>query len=301
MASSNVESELHRRNQMWADLLTRGGPSKVSAGLLRELVIYGGASGIWVNKGVTRDLTADGAGVAVAVLHNGSSYADEMSDDGLIYHFPATKRTGRRDAAEKGALIHCAKLGLPLFVITHSDGGSSRTVTRGTVLDIDEAAGAAFITFDLTATATAAPIGGEQAFRLDASRNEKKFLGRRLLRDPFFKFYVGKRVGWQCAVCDIRVPQLLDAAHIKGVAEGGSDDSRNGLLLCASHHRAFDRNLFRIKPDDVRVCCSDALTAQMLGITVVQLCEVVRPHVDALRWRWSKGLVPVEKSRPPAA
>jgi putative restriction endonuclease len=34
------------------------------------------------------------------VLHNGSSYDDDLSDDGIIYHFPDTERHAGRDAAE---------------------------------------------------------------------------------------------------------------------------------------------------------------------------------------------------------
>ena len=97
MRNTEIEAELQRRNRMWGQLLSAGGPSNVRAELLRELGIYGGASGNWDNKGVTASLTAEGHGVAVSVLHNGSSYADDLTDDGLIYHFPNTRRLGNRD------------------------------------------------------------------------------------------------------------------------------------------------------------------------------------------------------------
>ena len=46
--------------------------------------------------------------------------------------------------------------------------------------------------------------------------------------------------GARCMVCGDKRLAVLDAAHIVAVADGGSDDSSNGLVLCATHHRAFD-------------------------------------------------------------
>jgi putative restriction endonuclease len=85
---------------MWESLLARGGPTDVGPGLVRELGIYGGAQGVWADKEVTGTASPNGAGIGVAVLHNGSSYDDDLSDDGIIYHFPDTERHAGRDAAE---------------------------------------------------------------------------------------------------------------------------------------------------------------------------------------------------------
>jgi HNH endonuclease len=54
--------------------------------------------------------------------------------------------------------------------------------------------------------------------------------------------------GLKCAVCDIRHPQLLKAAHICGKSQKGSDDWRNGIPLCSTHHDAFDHHFFCIEP-----------------------------------------------------
>jgi putative restriction endonuclease len=46
--------------------------------------------------------------------------------------------------------------------------------------------------------------------------------------------------------------RLLDAAHIVGDIElGGLATVRNGLSLCAIHHRAFDQDLCGVSPDYV--------------------------------------------------
>jgi putative restriction endonuclease len=55
----------------------------------------------------------------------------------------------------------------------------------------------------------------------------------------------------QCALCRLRHPELLDAAHIKEDSEGGEPVVPNGLAMCAIHHRAFDTHVLGIRPDYV--------------------------------------------------
>ena len=90
MPSERTDTEIQRRKALWDSLIAQGGPTNVAPKLLRELRIYGGAQGIWVNKNTTAVASPDGVGVAVGALHNGSSYDDDLSDDGIIYHFPDT-------------------------------------------------------------------------------------------------------------------------------------------------------------------------------------------------------------------
>src|SRR5262245_42611566 len=100
--SSNdaIVKERGRRAEAWTDLVRRGGPLSVPPKLLRELSIYGGAQGIWVDKTRTRSLTPEGVGITVGILHTGSSYADDLSADGVLYHYPQTGRGDARDLAE---------------------------------------------------------------------------------------------------------------------------------------------------------------------------------------------------------
>jgi hypothetical protein len=60
-----IIEEQARRSEAWAVLLREGGPLAVSPKVLRKLGIYGGAQGIWVDKGRTAGLTSSGAGIAV--------------------------------------------------------------------------------------------------------------------------------------------------------------------------------------------------------------------------------------------
>ena len=43
-------------------------------------------------------------------------------------------------------------------------------------------------------------------------------------------------------------PQILDVAHIEPDSEGGAASVANVRLLCANHHRAFDRGLLIWEP-----------------------------------------------------
>jgi putative restriction endonuclease len=54
----------------------------------------------------------------------------------------------------------------------------------------------------------------------------------------------------QCALCRLKHPELLDAAHIIGDSEdNGEPVIPNGLSLCKIHHSAFDQNILGINPD----------------------------------------------------
>jgi putative restriction endonuclease len=288
MIGEQVISENARRRGLWESLIAAGGPQDSPPGLLRELGIYGGAQGVWVDKRITGSASPNGSGIAVGLLHNGSTYDDDLSDDGVIYHFPDTNRPGERDASETAAVRNAFGLKLPVFVITRTPSNSAhRDVHLGWVVDMDEIAAQCLVEFgeDLRPTALA-PTASE--FKLEASRKELAQLTRRLKRSPKFVFEVGKRCGWRCAVCAIDLKPLLDAAHIRGVADKGSDDPRNGLILCKNHHAAFDANLLSFQPETGAVVVRDGVSVEQLGIDVFVLKDEIRPHTDALRWRWDQ-------------
>lgn len=65
-----------------------------------------------------------------------------------------------------------------------------------------------------------------------------------------FREIVLKAYRNQCALCRLRHPELLDAAHIIGDNENnGEPVIQNGLSLCKIHHSAFDQNIIGINPD----------------------------------------------------
>lgn len=65
----------------------------------------------------------------------------------------------------------------------------------------------------------------------------------RIARDTNFRLRVLNAYAQRCAFCGVQL-RLLDAAHIIPVsAPGSTDETCNGLALCALHHRAYDSGL----------------------------------------------------------
>lgn len=75
-------------------------------------------------------------------------------------------------------------------------------------------------------------------------------LTRQRLHQPVFRAQVLRAYEMKCAMCMLRLPTLLDAAHIlpDGHPRGGPVVP-NGLSLCKMHHAAYDENFIGIRPD----------------------------------------------------
>ena len=105
-----------------------------------------------------------------------------------------------------------------------------------------------------------------------------------------FRREVITRYGEQCAVCDIEIPELLNAAHICDKRNQGADDPRNGLVLCVNHHTAFDALLFGIDPETLDIATRpEGPTLRMLGAKLDRLRVIKnKPADEALRWAWKR-------------
>ena len=284
-----MEQELNRREQMFAQLI------EVSDGLptpsqIRELGMYGGAQGIYRDSKSTAKLTEDGAGVTVSILHTGRHYDDDMGLHELLYHYPKTDRPPSMDQGEIQATKNAGLLGLPIFVI--SNEGKLRQVRIGFVEDWDDAAEIFLISLQ-EKWAVPQKVAEEalDAFELTAVSETNLALTASRPNQAKFRFSVLKRYGHKCAVCHIRVTDVLAAAHIRDKRHDGSDDPRNGIVLCQTHHTAFDKHLFGVDPSNLEIRMGEEIDADDLGITEFQLTmERGVPHHDALEWRWSETL-----------
>ena len=78
-------------------------------------------------------------------------------------------------------------------------------------------------------------------------REREKF--SRAKRDPNFSNKIKKHFNYTCAICGITEKDVLQAAHIKSVAEGGSDKISNGICLCANHHLLLDSGKIVLSKD----------------------------------------------------
>jgi hypothetical protein len=96
MATDAVGAELAFRLGKWQQLHRHGGPHDVPKSLIRELKMYGGAQGVWVDAERTRGLAPEGGTVGVGLLHTGRHYADDLSPSGD--HLPLPQDGSRRRA-----------------------------------------------------------------------------------------------------------------------------------------------------------------------------------------------------------
>ena len=100
-----------------------------------------------------------------------------------------------------------------------------------------------------------------------------------------------QRYGTECAFCSISEKKLLDTAHLIGKEHKGSDDPRNGLPVCPTHHRAMGEKtgMLRIHPATLEVVADNGATLDGLRITKTSLNHLPKPpHQDALKYLWDK-------------
>jgi HNH endonuclease len=127
--------------------------------------------------------------------------------------------------------------------------------------------------------------------RLEQEPNRKASTVMVRMGQQRFRFHVMSQYGHKCAVCGIRHPQLLKAAHIRGMAKRGTDDWRNGIPLCATHHDAFDCYLFGIDPESHAIRCMPGVNEKDVGLLEARLRPLKNaPHLEALQWRWRETL-----------
>lgn len=107
----------------------------------------------------------------------------------------------------------------------------------------------------------------------------------RKLRDRRFRARVLQCQAAVCAVCDEDIADCLDAAHIHEVGDDGDDEPDNGLLLCALHHRMFDKHFFGLDKDR-RAVASKRYSLGRLRITRTDVDRAdLRPEALAHRWK----------------
>lgn len=87
---------------------------------------------------------------------------------------------------------------------------------------------------------------GEQ---VNIERQKFTVTHKRFRRDTRFREMIYDAYNGRCSICGIQL-ELVEAAHIIPHSnENGTDDIKNGVCLCALHHKAYDNGLIYIKED----------------------------------------------------
>ena len=285
---SMVEKELIHRLDILAKAQTLDSWPLLSPGEVRELGIYGGASGVWVDKTRTQEFAKEG--VAVGLLHTGLHYDDDIDESGVLYHYPTTQRPESRDNNEIQSIKNAKSLRLPIFVIRNV--GVRRRINLAWLEDFDDDLRICVLTFHGVNPETNIYKSPQEIATLPLFGVRKKSAIEvlRAERDPLFKFNILKRFQGACLVTHINVTEMLDAAHIIPVASGGTESSENGILLSASAHRALDSGLWAINPSTLQIeTKKDGPSAQRMKLLITDLTDHANKlNSEALAFRYEK-------------
>lgn len=182
----------------------------------------------------------------------GGPYDDSIGPDGLLRYRYRGDNTNHRDNVGLRAAMS-ARLPLvyfhglvpgkylaawPVFVVGDEPGNLTFSVAVDDAQHLGLAEAAAPI------LANSVP---DDLRRRYATAAVKVRLHQRTFRERVLEAY--RR---QCAFCNFRHEEMLDAAHIVPDAHpDGEPLVRNGLSLCTLHHAAFDRSFVGVRPDYV--------------------------------------------------
>lgn len=288
-----VEGERTWRRAVWSHLRTTNADlNRVPASALREFGVYGDGQGIWAD--VARTAALRTGGVAMGVLHTGAHYPDDLTEESGLYRDPNTAKPPGRDAQEINAMKAAAALQLPIFVLAEPAPRSEwRIVRLAWVEGWDDRSSTFLLSYDEAPPeqVLSEDHSDEEPFVLtgNGSRRERRSVRVRPGQSRF-QLRVFQRYSPRCPLSGVSVPEMLEAAHLRPVADDGTNDPRNGLPLNAALHRAFDAYLFAFEPETLEVVTGPGgPTLAQLGITTPNLRDLARrPHEEALRWRYDQ-------------
>jgi len=115
---------------------------------------------------------------------------------------------------------------------------------------------------------------------------------RKAIRASDFRSRVLGAYGSRCAICGMQI-RLIDAAHILPVSiPSSTDETSNGVALCALHHRAYDNSLITFRPD-YKLEYNKKLTEELVRVGLDEGLEEFLGHLPVMLQ------IPVEESLRP--
>jgi putative restriction endonuclease len=199
-------------------------------------------------KGIHRAGAQSGPAALSIMTSATSPYGDRETDDGVLYAY----RSGSVEQADNRALRAAHELRVPLVYFIGTRPGWYRPFYPCFVAADDPVERRVLVTKGLMV----GPMDEPRPILADDPL-ERRYAVREMrvrVHQARFRGRVVPAYASQCAICRLKELSLLDAAHILSDAESGEPEIRNGLSLCAIHHRAYDQNLVGVSPDyEVRV------------------------------------------------
>ncbi|SMY33443.1 HNH endonuclease [Photobacterium andalusiense] len=273
MNNLSIKQEIERRGRLFNAITYVDIAVGVTAGQLRELGIYSGAAGVWVNTELTRGIVSDNSGVAVSIMHTGKDYSDDFSEQGIHYDFPSTQRNGSHDKNEIQALKNCYEAKIPLFVISKSANKKLRDVHIGLIENFDSQYKKAYIKFvslnvfnvnepqlvrdtqakyinkfDALVNKSQVTTSAKRQKRILAADHKPKKVLRYIedyARNPDVVAEALYKANGICEACHQPAPFIkksngepyLEVHHIIPLSEGGEDSLENVQAICPNCHR----------------------------------------------------------------
>ncbi|HKN66728.1 MAG TPA: HNH endonuclease [Gemmatimonadaceae bacterium] len=173
-----------------------------------------------------------------------SPYGDTETETGYRYAY----RAGSIDQPDNRALRAAFELRVPIVHFVATRPNYYRPIYPCFVMEDDPVAGLVLV----SPGKMVGPLDEQEPAVLeDPLERQYKFRETRIrVHQARFRGRVIPAYRNLCAICRLKEPRLLDAAHIVGDLEmHGQPVVANGLSLCSIHHRAFDEDLVGISPD----------------------------------------------------
>jgi putative restriction endonuclease len=197
----------------------------------------------------------------------GSPYRDEFDgEDALLYRY----RGQDPDTWDNRSARVACEQGLPVVYLHQLPARDKRYLALWPIYIVEDHRSE--LTFRLQAQLSAGLLPrvdvpgaslagfGPAAMRLlegPSAPIERRYataLTLRRLHQASFRAAVLSAYAESCAMCRLRHPKLLDAAHIVPDADpSGAPQIQNGISLCRIHHGAFDIHYVSIKPKTLRI------------------------------------------------
>lgn len=280
-----ISNEIHRRKELF-NSLKRDKDGYVDNTDIKLNSIRYGQRGI-----ISMKLPRIGEEVTLSILSTGKDYSDKLSEISLEYDAPNTTIKGK-DENEISGMFAAMNYEMPIFVVMgNKSDGPKRRVFMGLVKDYDNNRRKFLIDLlDKFPDFNGSDSGLDQNQTEDFSpyeleQDDKKQLVKVRRNQTKFRYGVLKRYGTICSVCNFDIEEAIEAAHIIPKGSKGSDDLRNGLPMCANHHRLFDANYFAFD-EKTNVIMREGIDAGRLGISKSDLKYLRNsPHPDAIAKR----------------
>lgn len=176
-----------------------------------------------------------------------SKYEDTLTDDGLIqYDYESQSIEGYNTKLRQAYLNR-----VPIIYLKQLRPGIYKPSINVYVIG-DDQTNRKFI-LDFRSADIIESNFSEHDYSIPNTEIEKKYSKQqtyRRLHQPQFRAAVLLAYEEKCAICRLKHPRLLDAAHIvPDKHELGVPKVTNGLALCKIHHAALDQHFIGITPD----------------------------------------------------